>query len=136
LILLSGRGNRVPAWAGAKQAKEASREQDRFRLANDPIAKLYRTARWLKFRAVMVSCNSICQRLVKNPLTGETEQCHSPSVVCHHIVSPRVRLDLFLESKNVICFCAVHHPPTEGSPQGWAEGVDYVPTVLPKYHIG
>jgi len=136
LKLLSGRGGHVPAVAGAKEAKEESREQDRFRLANDPIAKLYRTAIWLKFRTVMVNWNCICQRLVKNPLTGEAEQCHAPSVVCHHSISPRLRPDLFLEPKNIICLCQIHHPTTEGSPQGWAEGVDYVPTVLPKYHIG
>jgi hypothetical protein len=134
-VIFGGHGEEVPQ-ADAAQAEESRKETNRYRMKNDPINRLYAKARWTKFRAVMLARNPICQRILKNPFNGEPEQCHAPAVIVHHRVSPRVREDLFLVPSNMACFCRNCHPDTEGDPQGWRVGVDFVATVVPQWTVG
>jgi hypothetical protein len=130
--LLTGRGDHITPRAGAEKAEESRKETNRFRQKNDPINRKYNCARWKKFRLLMLRLNPICARLKKNE-RGVLEQCHNPSVVCHHIVSPRVREDLFLVASNTRLLCERCHPTTEGD--CWVEGVDVVKTILPNWHF-
>ena len=87
----------------------------------DAVDKMYDTARWATFRAWMLMQNPICQRIVKG------EQCHNPSSVVHHLISPRQRPDLFTDPRAVTCLCPTCHDASEGTPT-WRPGVDFVPT--------
>jgi len=130
--ILSGRGDHEAPRAGAEQIDAERKGRNRFRMANDPINRLYARARWKKFRAVMLGLNPICCRLKKND-RGEREQCDEASVIVHHRISPRVNEALFLVPSNVTCYCRACHPESEGDPIGWVLGVDFTPTVEPKW---
>jgi hypothetical protein len=112
-----------------------NKTRDRFR-KDDAISKRYSEGHsgtvWRRLSKTMRSLNPICQRIVRDPLTGKMEQCHNPSFICHHRVSPRVNPNLFFVASNLACYCLHCHPDTEGDPLNWKEGVDFVPTVLPK----
>jgi hypothetical protein len=135
-MIFGGKEEEAPQ-ADAAQVEESRREANRFRMKYDAVNRLYASSRWRKFRAVMLAKNPLCQRILKHPVTHEPEQCHNKSAVVHHRVSPRVREDLFLVASNVICFCdkGCHPAGVEGDPQGWREGVDFVPTQLPKWSL-
>jgi hypothetical protein len=94
----------------------------RFRRVHDDVDKMYGRSRWLVFRKWMLAHNPICQRLDKN-----REQCNAPARVVHHLNSPRVRPDLFIDPKNVVCVCFNCHPSDEGT-MWWRAGVEYVAT--------
>src|SRR2546423_12174942 len=81
----------------------AKSERDR-----DSMRPLYKTARWVKFAALVKNCNPQCQRTVNG------QQCTQPSKVVHHLVSPRVRPELFLDWQYVVAICAEHHETSEG----------------------
>jgi hypothetical protein len=88
----------------------------------DDVDKRYGREPWPSFRLSMLNFNPICQRILK-----DGEQCHEPARIVHHLMSPRVRPDLFVDPKNVACLCAGCHPPDEGTPW-WTEGKEYVAT--------
>ena len=75
---------------------------------SDSMRPLYKTARWLKFAAMVKNCNPQCQRTVNG------EQCTQPSKVVHHLVSPKIRPELFLDWQYVVAICAEHHETSEG----------------------
>jgi hypothetical protein len=112
-------------------AKEVDAAYDRTR-KDDPIRQMYTLARfgWRKFRDHVVRCNPICQRNdIRNPLTFVNEQCHNPSMMVHHLISPRVRKDLFTTPSNVVALCDGCHAKTEGEVDGKRDPEKYVATL-------
>lgn len=105
---------------------------DRYRKSL-PLAKRYASAAWEKLSACMRRHNPICQRIL-NEGSYRNEQCHNASVLAHHLLGTRSRPDLFFVSSNLVCLCLQCHPDTDGTPQ-WAEGVDYVKTIIPERRI-
>lgn len=101
-----------------EQHQQASARGDK--RVRDDVDKRYTRAPWPSFRLTMLGQNPICQRLDRRG-----EQCNSPARLVHHLLSPRVRPDLFVEPSNVVCLCEHCHPSDEGTP-GWVEGRDYV----------
>jgi hypothetical protein len=98
----------------------------------------YQQPAWRKTSLKMKTLNPICQKI---PNTGGGaglyaigEQCHNPATICHHLISPKQRPDLFLVPSNLVCLCAQDHPDAEGTPD-WVVGIDYVATELPKWNI-
>jgi hypothetical protein len=77
---------------------------------------------WEAFRAMLqMQGNVICQRIIAGL------RCTADVVIFHHLVSPRVRPELFTVPSNVVGVCREHHPITEGTPD-WRPGVDFVET--------
>ena len=107
--------------------------KERFR-KNDPISKRYSVTAWRKCSMLCRRCNSICQRIVRDPLTGKCEQCRNASTLAHHIVSPRQGGAMF-DLKNLLALCDFCHPPDEGTPC-WVEGVDFVASNYPRTVTG
>jgi hypothetical protein len=93
-----------------------------FARKHDEVSKRYGREPWPSFRQTMIGQNPICQRIMK-----DGTQCRQPARVVHHLWSPRVRPDLFVDPNNVVCVCANDHPNDEGTPW-WRPGVDYVET--------
>jgi hypothetical protein len=111
-------------------AKKVDAEYDRSR-KDDPTRKLYTLARfgWRKCRDHIIRCNPVCQRDdIRNPLTFVSERCHKPATMVHHIISPRVRQDLFTVPSNLIALCDGCHAKTEGEVDGKRDPAKYVPT--------
>jgi hypothetical protein len=109
-----------------QHASDNSRMQaERFRKTEDDIWKMYNGSRWERFRQAILGQNPICQRLV------DGQQCRHVARVVHHVISPRVRPDLFVEPQNVKCVCFFHHSPNEGEPDPSPEALAkiYTPTV-------
>jgi 5-methylcytosine-specific restriction endonuclease McrA len=113
-------------------AKSAARQEQTARRRYDPNDKRYKTTAWKKLSLLMRGLNSICQKMPNKGLYKPGEQCHAPSTMTHHIVSPRQRPDLFYVASNLICLCDQCHNDSEGTEGIWEEGRDYVATVLPK----
>jgi len=104
--------------------KQREREYYKAR-QTDPVHCLYTEPRygWETFRTVLMSHgNVICQRILNGV------RCTELVAIFHHLISPRVRPDLFTVPKNVVGVCRACHPPTEGSPD-WKPGVDFVETI-------
>jgi 5-methylcytosine-specific restriction endonuclease McrA len=97
--------------------------------------KKYTVGAWPKLSNVMRRLNPVCQRIPNAGLYKAGEQCHSPSSLVHHLISPRQRPELFLVPSNLVCLCEQCHPDAEGTPD-WVEGKDYVKTELPKWGVG
>lgn len=109
-----------------KHAKEPP-ESQRVRGETD---KMYGTVRWFRFRGWLLTQNPMCQKLTKG------QPCRNPAHVVHHLISPRVRPDLFIDPPNTVCLCDHCHPGgTEGTPW-WRPGVDYTPTKAAAPNIG
>ena len=89
---------------------------------HDEVDLEYGRIRWLRCRQVMLAQNPICQRIVKGGA-----QCTHAAVLVHHIWSPKVRPDLFIEPSNLVALCSTCHDNSEGTPW-WTAGKDYVPT--------
>jgi hypothetical protein len=113
-------------------AGDAERLRNKMRRENDPIwREMYETARWRHFRKWLINQNVICQRIIGGV------QCTNPSYLVHHILSPRVRPDLFTDPTNTVCLCGSGcHPNTESTPD-WIAGRDYVKTefALPSFGL-
>jgi|HubBroStandDraft_3_1064219.scaffolds.fasta_scaffold451469_2 hypothetical protein len=82
---------------------KCNRDDDR-----DALRSLYKKTRWLRFAASVKTCNPQCQRTVNG------EQCHQASKIVHHLVSPKVRPELFLDWQYVVAICAEHHETSTG----------------------
>jgi hypothetical protein len=110
----------------ADNKKERDQLYDNSR-ADDPIRKLYNTAAWKRFRQMILSRNPRCQRLLENWANGggALEQCHEEATEVHHFISPRERVQLFMESSNVAGVCRQCHHKHQGEPNKNL----YVPTV-------
>jgi hypothetical protein len=117
-------------------AQSGARAEQTARRRYDPNDKRYKTTAWKKLSLVMRGNNPICQRIPNAGLYKPGEQCHAPATMCHHIVSPRVRPDLFLVASNLICLCDQCHNDSEGTEGIWEVGRDYVPTQLPNWRVG
>ena len=109
--------------AAAEKALQRSREFNRERYDNDAVYRMYTRAPWPNFRLIVLRQNPICARIIGD------RQCEHPSTLVHHLQSPRVRPDLFVDPKNVVALCEHCHLPDEGTPW-WVEGKDYVKTVF------
>lgn len=114
---------------------ETKIERERFR-KDDPVNRMYTSGRygsaWIRLSKIMRGKNPLCQRIIRDTLTGQMHQCHNPSTLVHHLQSPRHRPDLFLEPKNLCCLCDSCHVPDDGTPT-WRENVEFVPTEVPSY---
>lgn len=108
----------------------ARRDLNHNRWQHDKIYRMYNREPWPTFRRWMLIQNPICQRIDRFG-----EQCKNPANIVHHLISPRQRIDLFVDPKNVACLCERCHPPDEGTPH-WRPGVDYVATAFSPPHIG
>ncbi|MGA2647815.1 MAG: hypothetical protein ABSF15_24205 [Candidatus Sulfotelmatobacter sp.] len=98
-----------------------------------PVDKKYDTARWrFNFRPKVLEQNFQCQKLIG------FDQCTNLSTVVHHLISPRVRVDLMFTPSNVVALCSACHPGGECGTPEWVEGRDYVKTVykLPTFNEG
>jgi hypothetical protein len=104
-------------------AADAERLRNKMRRQNDPIWKeMYNRARWTHFRLWLLRLNPLCQRL------HGSVQCTNPARLVHHLISPRVKPDLFIVASNCVCLCGSGcHPNTEGTPD-WIAGKDFVRT--------
>jgi hypothetical protein len=114
-----------------KKAREMFRK-------DDAVSKRYTEGHsgtvWRRLSKVCRTMNPICQRIVRDPLTGKMEQCHNPATLAHHIISPRQGGAMF-DLKNLLALCEHCHPPDEGTPC-WREGVDYVQSKYPHRSFG
>lgn len=90
----------------------------------DPTDRLYKLARWYRFRRMVIEQNWQCQRLLG------IEQCGNAATIVHHLISPRERPDLMFDPKNVAALCAGCHPGGVAGTPTWKEGKDYVATVF------
>jgi 5-methylcytosine-specific restriction protein A len=102
----------------AKHAEQSTQREYSERKA-DEVRKLYHTKRWEHFTSYAIRKNPQCQRIV------DGKRCEQFSKVCHHIVSPRVKLHLMFDLANILCVCFAHHPNTPGE----EDLTRYVPTV-------
>jgi hypothetical protein len=109
---------------------EAQRDAARQRWKNDDVSRMYSRAPWPSFRTTLIGQNPICQRLLKGGV-----QCQNWATLVHHLLSPRIRPDLFVSPQNCVALCATCHTPEEGTPH-WKVGVDYVPTEYRLPNIG
>jgi hypothetical protein len=91
---------------------------------------MYSRAPWPAFRLLMLGQNPICQRIQR-----DGKQCRNAATLVHHLLSPRVRPDLFVDPGNVACLCEHCHPTEEGTPH-WRSGVDYIPTQFKPPRVG
>jgi hypothetical protein len=108
---------------------DSAREYSRVKRKN-PIDKKYDTAHWrLNFRLKILEHNFRCQKLIG------FDQCSNLATVVHHLISPRVRVDLMFEPSNCVALCAGCHPGGEAGTPDWKVGRDYVATVykLPNF---
>lgn len=108
------------AEVGSHYCAKHQKADTRVQRVRDDVDRRYSRAPWPGFRLTMLCQNRICQRLDRRG-----EQCNSPARLVHHLQSPRVRPDLFVEPTNVVSLCEHCHPPDEGTPW-WKKGVDYV----------
>jgi len=99
--------------------KNDQRDQRNFARRHDEIGRMYSTARWINFRAWILRHRPLCQRIEGGVV------CLKQGKILHHIFSPRVRPDLFVDPANVVVLCLHCHPPDEGTPW-WKPGVDYI----------
>ena len=76
---------------------------------------------WPRFAAWLRSRNPICQKLTNGV------QCMTRAQLVHHLISPRVNLELLLDPANCVCLCRAHHPTDEGTPN-WKPSIDFTPT--------
>lgn len=90
---------------------------------------MYKRVRWLNFRRWIMWQNPICQKIERG------RQCNNPATLVHHLWSPKVRPDLFIEPTNVICLCSHCHPPDEGTPF-WRAGREFVATAFSNPTVG
>jgi hypothetical protein len=90
-------------------------------MRSDPIWKLYKHARWPHFVTQLKSNGNIfCQRIV------DDTRCRAVATLTHHLISPRQKPDLFVDYRNVVRVCHLHHPPSAGDdPKN-----EYVPTLM------
>jgi hypothetical protein len=95
----------------------------------DETDKRYHRAPWPAFRKLMLCQNPICQRIEKG------RQCRNAATLVHHLWSPRVRPDLFVDPKNVVCLCVLCHTPEDGTPW-WREGKEFVKTEFTNPNVG
>jgi|SRR5882762_4919609 len=72
----------------------------------------HRSTRWVKFRAMLLARNAMCQRIWANG-----QPCKNAAVIAHHLVSPLDRPDLQFVASNVVCVCRQCHPNTRGEPK-------------------
>lgn len=100
------------------------------RWKDDSIRRWYAREPWTSFRAVMLGQNPFCQRIQK-----DGKQCRNAATLVHHLISPRLRRDLFVDPANAVCLCDRCHPTDEGTPH-WRPGVDYIPTQFQLPNIG
>jgi len=85
------------------------------------VDKLYGRAMWRKvFRPWFLHRHPVCQRLIKG------ERCREPATTVHHLISPRMRVDLLLVPNNCVALCANCHPGGEEGTPLWAAGRDFV----------
>ena len=84
----------------------------------DPTDRLYKLARWAKFRRMVVEQNWQCQRLLG------IERCGNIATIVHHLISPRERPDLMFDPSNVACLCAGCHPGGVAGTPDWRVGRD------------
>jgi hypothetical protein len=122
----SERGSR---WCRKHQSSNSSLEDERWRKKHDAVSQMYNRAPWPRFRETMLAQNPICQRIQK-----DGSQCRNAATLVHHLISPRVRPDLFVDPANVACLCGHCHPTEEGTPL-WRPGTEYVPTKFTLPHI-
>jgi hypothetical protein len=115
-------------------ADDERKARNNFRMANDEVNRAYNRASWHKTSALCRSLNPICQKIVKDPITGTKAQCRNPSTLAHHKHSPR-RGGPMLDLKNLIALCSSCHTDEEGTPH-WTESIDYVPSNYPHYLKG
>jgi hypothetical protein len=86
-----------------------------------PGRDMHRSARWRKFRLMILTRNPMCARLHNG------QRCTRGAVIVHHLKSPAEVPALQFVSSNVVPLCREDHPNTPGTPH-WIAGVDYVPT--------
>lgn len=105
--------------------QEKNLDKDYVRARNsDPTDRFYKTARWYKFRRMILEQNWRCQRIVG------IEQCPDAANVVHHLISPRGRPDLMFDPNNVAALCAGCHPGGVAGTPDWRTGRDYVATIF------
>jgi hypothetical protein len=80
---------------------------------------MYATTRWTNFRAWLLRQRPLCQRIDSGAV------CFAKGKILHHLLSPRIRPELFVDPANIVVLCEHHHPSDEGTPW-WRPGVDYV----------
>src|ERR1019366_10418928 len=90
-------------------AKHCEKHMQKNASSDDAVDKKYHTAAWTHFRAALLVRNPQCQRL------DHGEECRNAGKILHHLISPRVRADLFLTPSNVVALCADHHPSDDGT---------------------
>jgi hypothetical protein len=107
-------GNRCPKHAEqAKQREYAKRN-------TDEVMKLYRTARWRRFKIQFFFLNWQCQRI------KDGVRCPFPATLVHHRRSPREDESLMFDESNCAALCnRCHH----GHPGDKPDDV-FAPTVL------
>jgi hypothetical protein len=111
-------GTYCPQHVSNNQVKEYDRTRGKY----DPNRKLYWSARYRRFRELLLVRNPVCQRIVNGM------RCKNPSGVLHHLIDPTVAPQLFLTASNAVMLCEHCHPGgTAGTPD-WICGRDYVET--------
>jgi len=119
----NARSGYCPDHEKANTALEAQRIHNRER-RDDPINKMYETRAWEAFRLHVLNRNPLCQRIGTDGM-----QCRYPATLIHHLISPRVDVNKFMDPQNVVALCAACHPPSEGTPD-WVAGRDFVESVI------
>lgn len=118
---------RTPAPAGqtycpdctAKRAAENPPE--RSHRGSPEIEKLYNNRRWKGIIKLIKEKNPLCQYLDENG-----KQCQNPSTICHHLIDPKDRIDLFWDWANICAVCATHHA---GGQRGETQGYKFCHTI-------
>jgi hypothetical protein len=108
-------------WCAKHEQSNSFSAERNFERKNDAVTRMYWREPWPTFRKMLLAHNPLCQRINRGV------QCTEPATLVHHLVSPRVRPDLFVVVSNVVALCAACHPTSEGT-TWWREGVEFVRT--------
>src|SRR5579864_3161814 len=88
-----------PSVRGSVFCEKHSKEPPESQRVRGETDLMYGTVRWFRFRSWLLPQNPMCQKLTKG------QPCRNPAHVVHHLISPRVRPDLFIDPANVVCLC-------------------------------
>jgi 5-methylcytosine-specific restriction protein A len=119
----SARSRNANGFCDAHQEKNIDKDYVRERNA-DPTDRFYKTARWYRFRRMIIEQNWQCQRLLG------IEQCGNAANIVHHLRSPRDYPQGMFDPKNVAALCAGCHPGGVAGTPDWVEGRHFVRTVF------
>jgi hypothetical protein len=99
-----------------------TRAENARRMRNDPVWRLYASARWSTFKTLLNGFGNVyCQHI-----GNDGRRCNAVGTIWHHLLSPRECPAAFTDHRNVVKSCHACHPIRNGSDR---PGNFWVPTL-------